>query len=79
MSVEQAITDVIVATLSVKPEEVKLDQSLYDSLGMDSTELVDLKVALEKKFSIKFSPEEITKSSAPKDIAAIIASKGEVN
>ena len=79
MSVEQTITDVIVATLSIKPEEVKLDQSLYDSLGMDSTELVDLKVALEKKFSIKFSAEEITKSSTPKDIAALIAKKGAVN
>lgn len=79
MSVEQNVTEVIVTTLSVKAEEVKLDQSLYDSLGMDSTELVDLKVALEKKFSVKFSAEEITKSSTPKSIAALIANKGAVN
>jgi acyl carrier protein len=76
MSVEQGVKEVIVQTLSVKPEEVKLDQNLYDSLGMDSTEIVDLRVALEKKFAIKFDSKEITKSSTPQDIANLIQSKG---
>lgn len=76
MSVEQGVKEVIVKTLSVKADEIKMNQSLYDSLGMDSTELVDLRVALEKKFNIKFEPKEISKSSSPQDIANNIAKKG---
>ncbi len=76
MSVEQSVKEVIVQTLSVKPEEVKIDQSLSDSLGMDSTEIVDLKVALEKKFNVKFDPQEINKSSSPAEIVSLLERKG---
>ena len=75
MAVEQDVQEVIVRTLSVKPEEVKLGEKLYDSLGVDSTEIVDLRVALEKKFGLKIEAKEITKSNSPADIAALIKSK----
>lgn len=75
MSVEQQVQEVIVQTLSVKPEEVELSKKLSDSLGVDSTEIVDLKVALEKKFSLSFDPKEITKFSSPQDIVNLIENK----
>lgn len=75
MSVEQALKEVIVQTLSVKPEEIKLDEKLEDSLGIDSTEIVDLKVALEKRFGLKIEAKEITKFSSPKEIISLIESK----
>lgn len=75
MSLEQDVQEVIVQTLSVKAEEVKSDQKLYDSLGVDSTEMVDLRVALEKKFGIKIDAKQITKDSSPKDIISVVESK----
>ncbi len=75
MAVEEDVQEVIVQTLSVKPEEIKVDEKLYDSLGVDSTEIVDLRVALEKKFSVKIDAKEITKFSTPRDIAALIEGK----
>ena len=75
MAIEQEVKEVIVQTLSVQPEEVKLDEKLYDSLGIDSTEIVDLRVALEKKFAIKIEAQEITKNSSPKEIANLIEGK----
>jgi acyl carrier protein len=75
MQLEQDVVGVIVQTLSVKPEEIKLENTLYDSLGVDSTEIVDLRVALEKKFGIKIDAKEITKSSSPKDIINLVESK----
>ncbi|MCQ9208421.1 MAG: acyl carrier protein [Omnitrophica bacterium] len=75
MSVQQQVQEVIVQTLSVKPEEIKIEQTLYDSLGVDSTEIVDLRVALEKKFALTIEAKEITKSSSPKDIVGLIESK----
>ena len=75
MSVQQQVQEVIVQTLSVKPEEIKIEQTLYDSLGVDSTEIVDLRVALEKKFALTIEAKEITKSSSPKDIVGLIENK----
>ena len=79
MSTEQGVQEVIVQTLSVKPEEIKLDKNLYDSLGVDSTEMVDLRVALEKKFGVKIEGREISKSSSPEDIIRVIESKKNVS
>jgi acyl carrier protein len=75
MSVEEDVKEVIVQTLSVKPEEVKMEEKLSDSLGVDSTEMVDLTVALEKKLGVKIDAKEITKSSSPKEIVTLIESK----
>lgn len=75
MQLGQDVSNVIVQTLSVKPEEIKEGETLYDSLGVDSTEMVDLRVALEKKFGIKIDAQEITKTSTVKDIATLIETK----
>ena len=79
MPVEQDIKEIIVQTLSVQPEEIETDKTLYDSLGVDSTEVVDLRVSLEKKFGIKIDNKEITKFNSPRDIANLIESKGPVS
>ena len=79
MQFEQDVREVIIQTLSVKPEEIKLDKNLYDSLGVDSTEMVDLRIALEKKFDVKINGKEISKSSSPEDIIRVIESKRSVS
>ena len=74
MSVEQDVEAIITQILNVLPEELKLDERLYDSLGVDSTEIVELVIALEKKFSIKIEDKRITKFSSPREIIAFVAS-----
>jgi acyl carrier protein len=75
MQIERDIVNVIAETLNIKPEEVKIEGKLDDSLGVDSTEMVDLSLALEKKFGVKIAANEITKSSSPRDISEIINKK----
>ncbi len=75
MALEQEVVNVVAKTLSVGPQEVKLEGSLYASLGMDSTELVDLRVSLEKNFGVKIAAGEISKNSTVGDIAQLIESK----
>jgi acyl carrier protein len=75
MSVEDNVKEVIVKTLSGRPDEIKLDEKLYDSLGVDSTEMVDLRVALEKKFGIKLDAKEVAKDSVLRDIIVLIEGK----
>lgn len=69
------IKDVLVKLLKVKPEELKDDVSLQDSIGVDSTEIVETVIALEKTFNTKLSTKEITKFSTINDIERLIQSK----
>lgn len=75
MEIKNQVKDVVVNLLKVKPESIKDDVGLEQGIGVDSTEMVELVIALEKAFNTKLSPKEITKSSTVNDIEKIIQSK----
>ncbi len=75
MDTKAKIKEVLVDLLKVKSDELKDELSLQDSIGVDSTEMVESVIALEKAFSIKLSPKEITKYSSINDIDRVINSK----
>ena len=69
------IKEVFVKNLKVRPEELQDNLNLSDSLGVDSTEMVEMVIALEKEFKIKLSPKEITKFSTINEIEKVILAK----
>lgn len=75
MDNKQKIKDILVKLLKVRPEELKDDVTLQDGIGVDSTEMVETVIALEKAFGMKLSPKEITKFSTISDIDKVIQSK----
>lgn len=75
MQTKEKIRDVLVKLLKIKPEELKDDIALQDSIGVDSTEMVETIIALERAFGIKLSAKEITKFSTIDEIEKIIQSK----
>lgn len=75
MSLKEEVLDLIVKTLEVKPEELKEGRKLYDSIGVDSTEVVELVVALKKHFAIEIETDEVTKFSTPEEIVSVIEKK----
>ena len=75
MELKAQIKETLVKLLKVKPEELKDEVSLHDSIGVDSTEMVETVIALEKAFGKKLSPKEITKFSTINDIEKVIQSK----
>lgn len=75
MDVKAKIKDVLVDLLKVKPQELKDDLNLQSSIGVDSTEMVETVIALEKAFGVKLSPKEITKFSTINEIEKNIQSK----
>ncbi|MDD2927978.1 MAG: acyl carrier protein [Candidatus Omnitrophica bacterium] len=75
METKTKIKEVLVNLLKVKPEELKDAVALQESIGVDSTEMVESVIALEKAFGVKLSPKEITKSSSIDDIEKVIQSK----
>lgn len=75
METKEKIKGVFVNLLKVKADELKDDVKLYDSIGVDSTEMVEAVIALEKSFGTKLSQKEITKFSTINDIEKVINSK----
>ena len=75
MEVKQQIKDTIVNLLKIKPTELKDGMSLENSIGLDSTEMVELIIALGKNFNVKIGEKEISKSSTLEDIEKVIKSK----
>ena len=75
MDIKIKIKDVLANLLKVKIEELKDEVSLIDSIGVDSTEMVESIIALEKSFGVKLSPKEITKNSTINDIVSNIGAK----
>ena len=75
MEVKDKVKDILVNLLKVKPAELKDELSLQDSIGVDSTEMVESVIALEKSFGVKLNIKEITKNSSINDIANNIQSK----
>jgi len=69
------VKEVLANLLKVKIEELKDDISLQSSIGVDSTEMVESVIALEKSFGVKLNIKEITKNSTINDIANNIQSK----
>jgi len=69
------IKGVFVELLKIKPEELKDDLNLSDSIGVDSTEMVEAVIALGKAFSINLNAKDITKFMTINDIEKVISSK----
>ncbi|HBU08626.1 MAG TPA: hypothetical protein DEA99_05465 [Candidatus Omnitrophica bacterium] len=75
MEVREKIRETIISLLKLKPQELKDDEKLCDGIGADSTELVELVIALEKAFGVKLTAKEITKFCSVNDIEKTLQSK----
>lgn len=75
MDTNQKVKDVIVHLLKVKPQELKDGQSLEQCLGVDSTEMVEVCIALQKEFGVKIEEKEVAKYHTIDQIAQVIDTK----
>ncbi len=75
MDTKAKVKEVLSSLLKVRVEEIKDGLSMQDSIGVDSTEMVESVIALEKSFGVKLNVKEITKNSTIEEIANNIQSK----
>ena len=71
-NIEERVRELFIKLLDMNPDEVTLEANLNDDLGMDSTEVVELTVALEKTFKIKIEDGEITNRHCVGDVVKIV-------
>jgi len=66
MITEEEIKEKIIGALSeefeLEPEKLQPSVTLYEELGFDSLDAVDMVVVLERTFGVKFNDEEAIRS-----------------
>jgi acyl carrier protein len=83
-NLNQQIKELIVASLEledVRPEDIKDDEAIFGTgLGLDSIDALELGIAIEKKFAVKFASEDENSKkhfASVNALAAFIASEME--
>ena len=74
-NIEQRVKDLLVESFDMEPDEVTLTANLKGNLGMDSTEVVELVLALEKEFDVKLGDREVTNKHYVADVVKVIKDK----
>ena len=75
MSIEQTVKEVFQQVLDVEPNEINPDEPLQKGLGVDSTEMVEISVALKKRLGVSIADNELKKTHSLKQIVQILQSK----
>lgn len=56
------VVEVLAGEFELNPEQMRPDATLYDELGLDSLDAVDMVVVLEKTFKMKLTDEKALRS-----------------
>jgi acyl carrier protein len=73
--VSEKVRELFVKSFHLEPDEVTDEAELRRDLEMDSTEVVELVVALEQEFNIKIADGEVTNRQKFGDVVQTIRSK----
>jgi len=72
MLVEEALKEILIDTLEIKPDEFKPEAKLADDFGVDSTEMVEIILSLEKALGIKIPEGFLGKNNSVKEVVEIV-------
>jgi len=72
MLVEDALKEILIEKIEITPDEFKPEAKLADDFGVDSTELVEIILSLEKVLRIKIPEGIIKKNFSIKEMVGII-------
>ena len=74
----EEIKNAIAEQLSCSVSEIELETSFKEDLGADSLDLYELIMALEEKYHLEISPEELTSMEIEtvEDVVSYLKSKG---
>ena len=62
----------IATKLSISESEVAPEKNLFNDLGADSLDFVELSMIKEREFNVKFNEEDLKKTKTVGDVYALI-------
>ncbi len=69
---QDKIRALISSKMKVAESEVTEDKNLFNDLGADSLDFVELSMLLEREFNVKFSEEDTSKMKTVGDVYKLI-------
>ena len=75
-SLEDKVKAIFNKVLDIQPNEIKPDAKLDQSIGIDSTEMVEIAVGIKKEFGVAIADNELKKTHSLNEIISILKSKG---
>ena len=59
-TIEAELAELMVQTLNldIKPEEISPDQSLFEDLGLDSLDVLEIALTLSKRYGVKLRSDD---------------------
>ena len=76
LTIEQKVKNILNKVLDIAPEDIKPDEQLSQSLGIDSTEMVEIAVGIKKELGVSLKDNELKKTHTFNEIIGILKSKG---
>ena len=70
-----ALKEVLVDKLKVEADTITDDANLFEDLGLDSIDLMTVVMAVEEKFNIEVSDEELEEVSTLAQAADVLSTK----
>jgi len=60
--IRRRVAQIMAEEFELEPESLQPDATLYEDLGLDSLDAVDMVVAMEKAFGMKMADEEAVRA-----------------
>ena len=74
-AIEDKFKGILKKVLDIKDEEIVPGAKLDESLGIDSTEMVEISVAIKKELGVALKDSELKKTHSFNEIVAILKTK----
>ena len=75
LDLETKVRNILKKVLDVKDNEIILGAKLDESLGIDSTEMVEISVSIKKELGVSLKDNELKKTHSLNEIFAILKNK----
>ncbi len=72
---EDALRQLVVDVLGVRPELVTADAHFIEGLGVDSLDAIELAVSVEEEFDVEVTDDEIEETYTFGRLCSLVASK----
>ena len=73
----ETINELLIEEFEIEEEQLKPTENLMETLEIDSLDLVDLVVIIEKNFGFKVIPEEMTEIKTLQDFYNFVAERAQ--
>lgn len=73
--IEQIVKDFLIEDLEIEPEKITMDGRMKEDIGIDSLDMVDVAVIVDKKFGFKIQPDEMKNTVTLNDFCNYIEQK----